>query len=169
MKEDKLIKFMRDTETQQKEIFELVKQNTEKLLREHRLQQSIMTLLKNYDARIEALKNICLEASILKDDAAWEAKIDKVLELRIKTDEEKIEDADVVWVDYEAQQDGKSEIIKEVNFPVRVGSKAVMFEEALVGQPVNAQGVKYSGKHEGVDVVFTLNVQKVKTKIQARV
>ena len=67
------------------------------------------------------------------------------------------------------------QIQKEECLPVRVGSNAVMFESALLGQKCDAQGLVFEGTWEEKNpkeplkpiekkVEFTINVLRVKTR-----
>jgi hypothetical protein len=156
---------------------ELKKENQElakRMMGQHRLAQSSLVLLKNIDARIEAIKDLIIEKGLFTDQEYQDA-VDVKLGLRKKLDNETIELADVAWVSYEAEVEGVPEKQKEECLPVRVGSNAVMFESALIGQQCDAKGIVFEGswKEENPSeplkpierkVVFTIDVLRVKTR-----
>lgn len=134
---------------------------SKKMMDQHRTLQSILVLLKNYDARVTTLQDLVIENGWV-DDRGWEDRIDKILGLRRKGDTEKISVGDVVWVDYTAHEDGEDQEYTERNFPVRVGSKAMIFEDALIGKDVTAKGIEYSGEWDEKKIIFKIDVMKVK-------
>lgn len=162
---------------QQTKYDELKKENevlAKKIAGQHRLAQSSLVLLKNIDARIEAIKDLSVEAGLYTEDQ-YQDKVDEKLGLRKKADNETIELADVVWVSYTAEVEGVSEKQKEENLPVRVGSGAVMFESALLGKKCNDKGIVFDGvwkennpseplKPIEHKVKFTIDIQRVKAR-----
>ena len=131
---------------------------------QHKLLQSILVLMKNYDARMLTLQRAAFASNLITEEAFTE-EVDNHLGLRKRTDDEPIEVGDVVWVKYTATHDGKSET--EDNLPLRIGSGSVVFEQALVGLPANAQGVEFTAtmKEDKGEVKFVIDVLKVKVKM----
>lgn len=131
---------------------------------QHKLLQSILVLMKNYDARLLTLQKAAFSGNLITEDSFSE-EVDNFLGLRRRESTETIEVGDVVWVKYTATFNGKEET--ESNLPVRVGSGTVVFESALIGLPVNATGVEFTAtmKDDKGDVKFTIDVLKVKVKM----
>ena len=121
----------------------------------------MLVLLKNYDARLTATQDIIKDKE-LETDIGYEDRIDKILGLRRKGDTEEIAVGDVVWCDYTAKEEGEDQEFTERNFPVRVGSKAMIFEDELIGKPVTSKGLIFKGEWDGKNIEFTIDVTKVK-------
>lgn len=135
----------------------------EKVTSQHRLMQSTITLCKNFDTRIDILKDVIVSKG-LSTDVALEDLMDTKTGFRRRGADEEIQNGDVVWVSYEATQEGETEKIVEEGFPVRVGSNAIMFEPALMGKREGDE-VAYSGEYEGKQVSFSIKVLKVKARV----
>ena len=156
---------------------ELKKENQElakRMMGQHRLAQSSLVLLKNIDARIEAIKDLIIEKGLFTDQEYQDA-VDVKLGLRKKLDNEEIELADVVWVSYVAEVEGIQGTQTEDCLPVRVGSNAVMFESALLGKRCDTKGIVFEGSWKDADptdkiktierkIKFTIDVLRVKTR-----
>lgn len=135
----------------------------EKVTSQHRLMQSTITLCKNFDTRIDILKDIIVTKGLSTEDAL-EDLMDYKTGFRRRTGEEEIQNGDVVWVSYEALQEGETGKVIEEGFPVRVGSNAIMFEPALLGKK-EGEETTYSGEWEGKKVTFTIKILKAKARL----
>lgn len=156
---------------------ELKKENQElakRMMGQHRLAQSSLVLLKNIDARIEAIKDLIIEKNLFSEQEYQDA-VDVKLGLRKKLENEDIELADVAWVSYVAEVEGVEGTQTEECLPVRIGSNAVMFETALLGQKCDAKGIVFEGSWKDTDpedklktverkIKFTIDVLRVKTR-----
>jgi hypothetical protein len=131
---------------------------------QHKLLQSILVLMKNYDARLLTLQRAAFASNLITEDAFSE-EVDNHLGLRRRADDESIEVGDVVWVRYTASHNGKAE--SEENLPLRIGSGSVVFEQALIGLPASAKNVEFTAtmKEDKGEVKFTIDVLKVKVKM----
>lgn len=137
---------------------------------QHRLLQSMLVMLKNMDARLEATKEVLVSLSMVTDDE-FSVIVDKKIGLRLKEDNEEIKDGDIAWVSYVGKIDGEAQEYKQENFPIRVGSNSVVFEQALVGRRPNTMGVTYqaefgSGENKGKTIKFNIDIFKVKTNLK---
>ena len=131
---------------------------------QHQLLQSILVLMKNYDARLMTLQKISFQHE-LSNEEDFSDRVDNLLGLRRKGPEEKIEAGDVVWVKYEALIGDKKEV--EQSLPIRIGSGSVVFENALIGKGTEEKGVEFVAtlKDGKGDVKFLIDVLKVKVKM----
>lgn len=150
-----------------KTIRAMVGQTMDRVQSQHKLLNSTMVLLKNYNARLETLQELLCDNKVL-DGAQFEQLTDAKLGLRLLGAEETIKIGDVVWVEYEATIDGKLEAQDII--PVRVGSGAVVFEPALIGKHPLSGGHKHEatykeGELAGKTMVFDIKIGKVKTKL----
>lgn len=142
---------------------------SEKMLAQHRMTKSLLTLLKDFDHRLESLKKILIRADACTE-AEFEEYADELRGLRLKTAGQPIAVGDVVWVAYRASIDGGGDVAGEDNIPIRVGSGSIVFEPGLVGHFTGEEGVKYyntikEGPNKGKQVCFEINIGKVKTLI----
>ena len=152
----------------------LINQALDRTANQHRLMNSTMILLKNYNARLETIQELLIENNII-DSARFEQLTDAKLGLRLLGPQETIKIGDVVWCEYEAFVDGEMKA-KDV-LPVRVGSQAIVFEPALIGKSPNTEGIEYSNtfveKQEdgtphplaGQTMAFKIKIGKVKTRL----
>lgn len=135
----------------------------EKVTSQHKLMQSTITLCKNFDTRIDILKDVIISKGLSTDDAL-EGIMDEKTGFRRRGPDEEIQNGDVVWVSYEATQEGEDAKIVEEGFPVRVGSNAIMFEAVLLGKK-EGETTSYSGEYDGKQVSFSIKVIKVKARV----
>jgi FKBP-type peptidyl-prolyl cis-trans isomerase (trigger factor) len=154
------------------EILARLVKSEDKILQQHTYISSTFTLLKNYEARLAAVQEILLEKALVTEDQMNEM-IDTRIGLRLKADTEEIVKGDIAWVHYKAKIEGQEEE-QEDTLPLRVGSGAVILEEAVIGKKPNTSGHVYeniigkdpsNGDHAGKKMVFTFDILKVKTHI----
>lgn len=150
-----------------KRIGAIASQAMDRVMGQHRLLNSTIVLLKNYDARLQTIQELLVDNKII-DGAQFEMNTDAKLGLRLLGADETIKVGDVAWVEYEASIDGKVEA-KDV-IPVRVGSGAVVFEPALIGKQPNTAGHSHDatykeGELAGKTMNFKISIGKVKTKL----
>ena len=146
-----------------------------KINKNDRLVNGMMGLIKDYETQISTLKTMLFEKGVIQPQE-FEAQVDTRRGLRIKADSELVEAGDVVWVDYHASiENDKTKKIEIVGFengmPVRVGSKAVAFEDALIGRRLtesfeHIETIADEGALKGKQVKFTITVRKIKTKLK---
>lgn len=152
-----------------KELAIKVEQIRQKVVAQHRLGQSTLLLLKNYDARIVTLTHLCAEAGIFTLEK-FEEEADKKLGLRLRAIGEEVQAGDTIWVKYTAINEGDPEVAVD-EIPVRLGSGAIIFEPALIGKVVGQEGIKYEaalaqGPNAGKKVSFDITIVKAKTRIE---
>jgi hypothetical protein len=142
----------------------------DKVQSQHRLLQQTLVLLKNITAKVEAIQDIIFRENIVSEDDYF-TLVDHKVGLRLKTPEEPIAVGDVVFASYKAvQDDDATKFFEEDGFPFRAGSGALPFDGAVIGKKLG-ETFTWSGKignteAKGKRYTFTVNVLKVKTKIE---
>jgi hypothetical protein len=132
-----------------------------KVMTQHRMLQAMNTLLQNFDSRFDIFKKYA-EKNNWFTPGEFEEEMDSMAGMMRKADTEKVEIGDVVWVNYTAKNP-KSEVT-EKDFPLRIGSKTIVFEDSLPGKAI---GETFTCTHD-VDknpVEFKITIIKAKRKI----
>jgi hypothetical protein len=160
-----------------------VKDHTEKHVAQYKMIRSLIGYMRDVDTKIDAIRGVLeSEVPLDLDGAEFGTKVDNKWDelrgLRMKTDQEPITKGDVVWVTYKAEVvDGekKGSTFEEEDFPVRVGSGSVAFEDMLENKFLNTQfketksfpkNEKYAGwEWAGNKIEFNIKVNKVKTSL----
>jgi len=164
-----------------KELFGMIKGTQaaleSKIQKQERIINSMMVVIKDYDSQVQVLKSMLFSQSIL-DKVEYETSVDMRRGLRIKSETELVEHGDVAWVDYHAETDNnetkKVEVVGfENGMPIRVGSGAVAFEEALVGKKLgdtvqHIEKIKEEGPLKGKEVRFNIIIRRIKTKLKVK-
>jgi hypothetical protein len=131
----------------------------------------ILNLLGDIETRLEAFKVLLINKRIIKEKE-YDSMLDDIRGLRVKTVEEPIEKEDIAWVDYECLEK-EVVVFSEKNFPVRVGSGAIIIEEDLMGKKSGESisidknyPANYSPNPQlaGKSVTFRIVIGKVKTR-----
>jgi len=135
---------------------------------QQQLSKSVLMMLKTMDSKMDALRDVMVAKAVATDQEI-DAAIDANIGLRLREDNEDICLGDVVWVNYSGTIDGGKEF-KQENFPIRVGSNTVIFEQALVGRRPNTMGVTHDatfkgGEYAGKTIKFNIDIYKVKTQV----
>lgn len=155
--------------TKYKELKDEIDGLKEKIVAQHRLGQSTLLLLKNYDARIVALTDLCSAAGVFTLDK-FEEQADGLLGLRTRAIGEQVKTGDTVWVSYTALTEGDTDPATDT-IPVRLGSGAIIFEPALMGKAVGDKDIGFEaaygqGENLGKKVLFNITINKAKTRIK---
>lgn len=102
-----------------------------KLQAQAKLQQSIMSFTRIFtrdiEVRLETMTKLALEKGLYTEEEL-ETRLDTVRGVRVKDTE--IQSGDIVWV-FAETEDGKFKVEEE--FPVRVGTGTVPFDQELIG------------------------------------
>lgn len=146
-----------------------VKKLTEDSHHHRTLQKSILTLLRNFDSKLETMKHFMIRAGHFTEQEYCDV-IDEKLGLRVRDADEVIVPGDIVYAKYHATVKETGESYSDPELPVRVGTGAVIFEEALIGKYAGAKGIEYEatfkedeGEMGGKHVSFVIDVLRVKT------
>jgi FKBP-type peptidyl-prolyl cis-trans isomerase 2 len=169
MKEATLIQMMKDNKALAGEVTAL----TGKVDAQERLIRGSMLVMQDYDHQLNAMKDLLFEGKTI-DETTYNVQADKRRGLRLIDKGEKIAAGDIAWVRYTATAviEGAVQTIAEDNeLPVRVGSGAVNFEQALVNKTIGDEvqsttTVQDEGPLKGQDITFNITVLKAKTKIK---
>jgi len=154
-----------------------MKSYDEKHTAHYRMAKSLIAYMRDVDTKIYAVRNVF--QSKYMDDVNIEVDVewDRLRGLREKTDQEPIAVGDIVWVDYEAIiVDGpmKDQKFEESNLPVRIGSKALAFEEMLEKRFVGTTFTEEKSfpkeeykdwQYAGNRIKFQIVIRKVKTSV----
>lgn len=132
-----------------------------KIEAQHKLLKSQLVILKNVDARIEAIKELLVSKGIFTEDE-YQVTVDDKLGLKVKGAGELIEIGDIVWVKYVATQG--EEVLTEPGLPLRIGSNAVPIEKELLGKPCDLKDHKFVLEVNKTEYKFVLDVIRVKAK-----
>ncbi len=132
-----------------------------KIEAQNKLLKSQLVIMKNLDARFEAIKELLVSKGIITEDE-YQTTVDSKLGLRAKMGDEKIAIGDIVWVKYVATQG--EEILTEPGLPLRIGSNAVPIEKELLDKPCDLKDHKFSLEVNNIEYKFVLDVIRVKTK-----
>lgn len=153
-----------------------VKDHSEKHLAQYKMVRSLIGYMRDVDTKIDAIREVFVdERPALAEtiDTKW----DTLRGLRLKTDQEPISVGDVVWVTYKAEVvDGEKKGTKfeEEDFPVRVGSNTIAFEDLLKGKFLNAEFTEEKSfpkdqykelDYAGCRVRFDIKIVRVKTSL----
>jgi len=155
--------------TKYDELKNLIGDLSEKLMANTRMMKSTLTLMKDFDHRIDAMKQV-LVASGATTAEAYDEICDELRGLRLKGDAEPIELGDIVWVSYEAKI-ADNIVAKEDALPIRVGSGTINFESALIGHFSGEKAIKFDfvlpdGPQKDKEVNFLIGITRVKTMIK---
>ena len=108
-----------------------------KLQAQAKLQQSIMTFTRIFtrdiEVRLETMTKLALEKKLYTEEEL-ESRLDEVRGVRVKDTE--IQSGDIVWV-FAETDDGKFKVEEE--FPVRVGTGTVPFDQDLIGRKPHSE------------------------------
>ena len=144
----------------------MIAQTNDRIQAQHRLMNSTMILLKNYNARLETIQELLIDNKIV-DGAQFEQVCDAKLGLRLLGADEEIRVGDVAWCTYEAKVEDKVEAADTI--PVRIGSGQIVFEQILIGKKPNTEGHTHTADFkEGEEtkaIVFSVKVGKVKRRL----
>ena len=137
-----------------------------------KLLKSLVNFAHSIDSKIDTLV-ATLEGSEVINEGAFDTALDAKRGIRLLNEDEFIKDEDVAWVSYTARIGGRL-ISEEEDFPIRIGSGSVLFEESLIGKKAHQGGLTYQSKFKdksfpklfGKDIQFSIDIGKVKTKIE---
>lgn len=140
------------------------KENTDKINAQHKLLSNTLVLCKNFDSRIDTLKTLCVKAGVFTEEE-FEFEHDTQSGLVRRAAGELIEKGDIVWCSYTATDESGS-TVNEPEIPCRAGSKALIFDEMIIGKEVGAKDLEMTGVWNGMNLKFKINIIKAKYKIK---
>lgn len=151
-----------------KEKYELVLQ---KVYQQNKMLNTYMMTLNTFDNKFETLLELLEQKSVLNYEE-FEALFDHNTGWRKVTASEDLVSGNVAWVDYKMTSDEVKEkipegFIGEKDMPIRIGAKAVIFEDALINRRV---GDTFDYEFEDQDkktYKFEIKVTKAKAKTGA--
>lgn len=149
-----------------KEKYELVLQ---KVYAHNKMLNTYMMTLNTFDNKFETLLEL-LEQKQFINYSEFEELFDHNTGWRKVAPNEDIVAGNVAWVDYKmTSEEVKEKIpegyIQEKDMPVRVGAKAIIFEDALINRKVGEIFTYDQVDQEGKTYSFEIKITKAKSKI----
>lgn len=135
------------------------------VLKNSRLVESSIVLMKHINARVDALLTIG-EREMNLNRAEFDTLVDTNLGLRVKTADEVVAPGDVCFVRYKGKDTVTGEEFGD-ELPVRIGPGVIVFENDLIGKHPGMMGYKntYDFTDQSKVIEFTIDILKVKTRI----
>lgn len=150
-----------------KEKYELVLQ---KVYQQNKMLNTYMMTLNTFDNKFETLIEL-LEKKGTLVYTEFEDLFDHNTGWRKVSPTEDITSGHVVWVDYKMTSDEVKEKVPEgwigeKDMPIRIGAKAVIFEDALLNRRVDET---FEYEHEDKDKTYTFEIKITKAKAKVGV
>lgn len=149
-----------------KEKYELVLQ---KVYAHNKMLNTYMMTLNTFDNKFETLLELLEQKQVLKY-SEFEELFDHNTGWRKMGSNEDIVAGNVAWVDYKmTSEEVKEKIpegyIQEKDMPVRVGAKAIIFEDSLINRKVGETFTYEQVDQDGKTYSFEIKITKAKAKI----
>jgi hypothetical protein len=150
-----------------KEKYELVLQ---KVYQQNKMLNTYMMTLNTFDNKFETLLEL-LERKGIITYSEFEELFDSNTGWRKMSADEDVVAGNVVWVDYKMTNEEVREkvpegYIGEKDMPIRMGAKAILFEDALYNHKVgDTLQFEYEDQNEKKTYHFEITITKAKAKI----
>jgi hypothetical protein len=141
----------------------------EKVLQHNKLLDNYLRTLNSFDSKLDTILQLLEQKNVIGEND-FEELHDHNTGWRKKTETELAADGDVVWVNYKLTSDEiKAKVpagfVEEKDMPIRLGAKAVIFEESIVGKKVG-EAYNYTHKDDKDTFEFVITVSKLKTRLE---